>query len=135
MANPLQTGLSACALAVALCLAGVAVAQDAIGRVIRYRVAEVRLYDETGRPTGERRAASQLPAGADILEARSGGLIAIRTAAGPVYLRGIDVEFQLNNAVGEVCRPVVVPGRGAGTVTAGTNAGGGSSRDCQRAVP
>ena len=124
-------GLGAAVLA--MTLAGAALAQEAIGRVVRYKVAEVRTYSTDGRPTGERVAASQLPAGAEIVEARSSGLIGIRTPRGVVYLRGIDLDFQLHNAPAEVCRPVAVAGRSSGSVVAGTTAGGGSSRDCQRA--
>ena len=130
MTNSRWIGLGAAALALALC--GGAIAQEAIGRVIRYKVAEVRTYPADGRPTGARVSASQLPAGAEIIEARQSGLIGIRTPGGPVYLRGIDLDFQLDNAPTEVCRPVVVAGRSGGTVVAGTTAGGGSSRDCQR---
>jgi hypothetical protein len=104
------------------------------GRVTAYNADSLRTYNADGGRRSPGTPASQLPnPPIAIVDIQPGGRIGIVNRGNErIYVRGMDVEFELNDAGRELagCRPVVSNNRAAGTVVAGTRAGGGSSTDC-----
>lgn len=100
------------------------------GRITAYNRPQIRLFDANGRavdtvPRGD------LPANATIVDIRPGGGLGIRVGGEVVYVRGIDVEFDLNDAGSARCAPASSSTRAEGQISTGTYAGGGASTDCR----
>ncbi len=107
-------------------------AQDTVlGRVTAYNRAELRGFDAEGQALPERLRSRDLPANAPIVALRPGGGVGIRHGGQIIYLRGIDVEFELNDAGSAQCLAAGGATRESGAISTGTYAGGGSSRDCR----
>ncbi|WP_296817751.1 hypothetical protein [Brevundimonas sp.] len=107
-------------------------AQDTVlGRVTAYNRAELRAFDSDGRPLGQPIRSRDLPANAPIVALRPGGGVGIRHGGQIIFLRGIDVEFQLNESGSAQCLAASGATRESGAISTGTYAGGGSSRDCR----
>ena len=122
----------ALAALVAVSVPAVVQAQDTVlGRITAYNRPELRAFDADGRPLSERIRSSSLPANAPIVALRPGGGVGIRHGGQIVYLRGIDVEFELNDAGTAQCLAAGGATRESGAISTGTYAGGGSSRDCR----
>lgn len=108
-----------------------AAAQDGnFGRVTRYNREQVRLFNADGTSAG-RADRDDLPANATIVDIRPGGGLGIQHGGRVVYVRGIDVEFQLNEAGSARCASAGGGQRADGDLSTGTYAGGGSSQDCR----
>lgn len=110
-----------------------AVAQTATGnygRITAYNRAQIRVFDAEGRAL-ERMDRGDLPANAVIVDIRPGGGLGILVDGSVVYVRGIDVEFDLNEAGAARCAPASGAGRAEGQISTGTYAGGGASTDCR----
>lgn len=124
----------ACSLPVAMAVtAPPAYAQTAtgnFGRITAYNRPTIRLYDANGRAL-DQIPRNNMPANATIVDMRSGGGLGIIMDGEVVYLRGIDVEFELNQAGSARCAPASSSTRAEGQISTGTYAGGGSSTDCR----
>lgn len=100
------------------------------GRITAYNRPQIRLYDADGRAAG-RMERGDLPANATIVDIRPGGGLGIILDGEVFYIRGIDVEFELNAAGSARCSPASSSTRAEGQISTGTYAGGGSSTDCR----
>lgn len=122
----------ACTLPAAMAASPV-VAQTATGnygRITAYNRPTIRLYDANGR-TLDQMSRGDMPANATIVDMRSGGGLGIIMDGEVVYVRGIDVDFELNQAGSARCTPAGSSTRAEGQISTGTYAGGGSSTDCR----
>ena len=100
------------------------------GRITAYNRPQIRLFDADGRAL-ERVDRGDLPDNATIVDIRPGGGLGILIDGSVVYIRGIDVEFELNAAGTARCAPTSGSARAEGQISTGTYAGGGSSTDCR----
>lgn len=105
-----------------------------LGVVRAYNAETLRTYRADGSRLSPATPRSDLPPlPTPIVDIQPGGRIGISTGGSePIYLRGLDIDFELNEAGRELssCRPVTASNRAAGSVAVGTRAGGGSSTDC-----
>lgn len=105
-----------------------------LGQVTAYNDTTLRTYNPDGGRRSSATPVSELisPPTA-IVDIQSGGRIGIIDRNGQrVFVRGMDVDFELND-LGRAragCQPVASANRPAGAVVAGQRAGGGSSTDC-----
>ena len=121
------------AVALAVCGPLEAFAQTAtgnLGRITAYNRTQIRLFDANGRSV-DTVSRGDLPANATIVDIRPGGGLGIIIDGDVVYVRGIDVEFDLNDAGTARCAPASSSTRAEGQISTGTYAGGGSSTDCR----
>lgn len=100
------------------------------GRITAYNRSQIRLFDANGRSIETVRR-GDLPANATIVDIRPGGGLGIVLDGDVVYVRGIDVEFDLNEAGSARCAPASSSTRAEGQISTGTYAGGGASTDCR----
>jgi len=121
-------------LASFIALAPVSTQAQTLGRITAYHADPLRTYDADGGRISAATPRSNFPATpTPIVAVRPGGRIGVTDNTGQVvFLRGIDVDFELNDAGRALteCRPVGSSNRASGAVVVGTRAGGGSSTDC-----
>lgn len=123
--------LLAAVAALCLCTPLEAAAQTGnFGRITAYNRPQIRLFDANGRAV-ETVPRGDLPANATIVDIRPGGGLGIQLDGTVVYVRGIDVEFDLNEAGSARCTPASSSTRAEGQISTGTYAGGGASTDCR----
>ncbi|HRH20299.1 MAG TPA: hypothetical protein PLE81_06620 [Brevundimonas sp.] len=101
------------------------------GRIVSYNRPSIRLYDANGR-LQETVPRNQMSRDITIVDIRSGGGLGIIFENRLLYVRGIDVQFELNNSGVAACNAASgAQQRAEGAMSTGTYAGGGSSRDCR----
>jgi hypothetical protein len=101
------------------------------GRIVSYNRPTIRLYDADGR-LQETVPRDEMSRNITIVDIRSGGGLGIIFENRVLYVRGIDVEFELNNSGVAACNSAgAAQQRAEGAMSTGTYAGGGSSRDCR----
>jgi len=116
-----------------IALAGPAFAQIPLGAITAYKPEMLRVYSQTGvRLDGQRSRADLPPLPTTIVAIGDGGQLGVRSGNTNIFLRGMDVDFTLNEAgrarIG--CSQVSAGVRPQGAVVPGPRAGGGSSDDC-----
>ena len=101
------------------------------GRIVSYNRPAIRLYDANGRLQETVRREEMTP-NITIVDIRSGGGLGVIFEGRVLYVRGIDVEFELNSSGTARCNSAGGgQQRAEGAMSTGTYAGGGSSRDCR----
>lgn len=126
-----KTLLALLTSAALLAVPAVVQAQEALGVITAYKRDSLRAFDAEGRPLPAPVRASDLPANAPIVATLPGGGLGVRHNGQVIYLRGIDVDFQLTGGDAERCLATTSAARPDGALSTGTHAGGGTSRDCR----
>lgn len=109
-----------------------AIAQN-YGRVTAYNAETLRTYNQDGSRRDAAMPRADLPQTPTTIVAVQSGRVGVRGRDNStIFLRGLDIDFELNDAgrAQTACRPVASANRAGGAVVAGTRAGGGSSTDC-----